>query len=93
MHLGFCCTQSSSRAVAGFSDIKACCQIQKEVVGAGLKEPRDQNVGPLVLLTTSNPELGQKDRKGRDPVVQQIQEHPGLRVVDFAHRLFSFRLK
>ena len=50
-----------SRAVAGFSDIKACCQ--KEVVGAGLKEPRDQNVGPLVLLTTSNPELGQKDRR------------------------------
>ena len=91
MHLGFCCTQSSSRAVAGFSDIKACCQ--KEVLGAGLKEARDQNVGHLVLLTTSNPELGQKDRKGRDPVVQQIQEYPGLRVVDFAHRLFSFRLK
>ena len=89
MHLGFCCTQSSSRAVAGFSDIKACCQ--KEVLGAGLKEARDQNVGHLVLLT--NPELGQKDRKGRDPVVQQIQEHPGLRVVDFAHRLFSFWLK
>ena len=88
MHLGFCCTQSSSRAVAGFSDIKACCQ--KEVLGAGLKEARDQNVGHLVLLTTSNPELGQKDRKGRDP---EIQEHPGLRVVDFAHRLFSFRLK
>ena len=88
MHLGFCCTQSSSRAVAGFSDIKACCQ--KEVLGAGLKEARDQNVGSLVLLTTYNPELGQKDRKGRDP---EIQEHPGLIVVDFAHRLFSFWLK